>query len=97
MPAGAQFPEDTDLWTPLTVRDLANGTFSRDLLVFGRLADGATLAAARREVDGVARRAISGNVNGPVVQLTSVHPQRTSLQRSGGPNGPQPVPCVIER
>src|SRR5208337_951227 len=39
------------------------------LLVFGRLAPGATLAAAQSEVDGVARRAIAGKANGPVVRV----------------------------
>jgi hypothetical protein len=69
MPAGAQFPEDTDLWTPVTVKDLMNPAFRRSLLVFGRLADGVTLAAAQSEVDGIARRAIGGKVNGPVVRV----------------------------
>ena len=69
MPMGAQFPEDTDLWTPLTLRDLADPAVRRDLLVFGRLAPGATLAAAQSEVNGVARRAIAGRVNGPVVRV----------------------------
>jgi predicted permease len=69
MPAGAQFPEDTDLWTPITVQDLMNPTLRRSLLVFGRLAGGVTLAAAQTEVDGIARRAIAGRVNGPVVRV----------------------------
>jgi len=69
MPAGAQFPEDADLWTPMTVKDLMNPEFRRSLLVFGRLADGVTLAAAQSEVDGVARRAIAGKVNGPVASV----------------------------
>jgi putative ABC transport system permease protein len=69
MPSGAQFPEDTDLWMPLTRRDLADPGVRRDLLVFGRLAPGVTLAAAQSEVDGVARRAIAGKVNGPVVRV----------------------------
>jgi putative ABC transport system permease protein len=69
MPAGAQFPEDTDLWTPITVKDLMNPPFRRSLLVFGRLADGVTLSAAQSEVDGIARRAIAGKVNGPVVRV----------------------------
>src|ERR1035441_2031134 len=55
MPAGEQFPEDTDLWTPLTTTDLANPGFRRSLLVFGPLVQGATLAAAQSEVNGVAR------------------------------------------
>jgi putative ABC transport system permease protein len=69
MPAGAQFPEDADLWTPLTAKDLMNPEFRSSLLVFGRLADGVTLAAAQSEVKGVARRAIAGRVNGPVVSV----------------------------
>jgi putative ABC transport system permease protein len=69
MPAGEQFPEDTEMWTPITLADLANPQFRRDVLVFGRLADGATLAAAQSEIDGVARRAIAGKVNGPVVSV----------------------------
>lgn len=69
MQAGAQFPEDTDLWTPITVKDMMNPEFRRSLLVFGRLVEGVTLAAAQSEVDGVARRAIAGKVNGPVVRV----------------------------
>jgi putative ABC transport system permease protein len=69
MSAGAQFPEDADLWTPLTVKDLVSAELRRSLLVFGRLADGVTLAAAQSEVDGVARRAIAGKVNGAVVRV----------------------------
>lgn len=69
MPAGEQFPEDADLWTPMTVKDLMNPEFRRSLLVFGRLADGVTLAAAQSEVDGIARRAIAGKVTGPVVSV----------------------------
>jgi putative ABC transport system permease protein len=67
MPPGAQFPEDTDMWTPLTLKDLLNSR--ADFLVFGRLADGVTLAAAQSEVDGVARRAIATKVNGPAVHV----------------------------
>jgi predicted permease len=69
MPAGAQFPEDADLWTPITVKDVMNPEFGRSLLVFARLADGVTLAAAQSEVDGVVRRAVAGKVNGAVVRV----------------------------
>jgi predicted permease len=85
MPAGAQFPEDAELWTPVTVMDLAAPAFRRDLLVFGRLAPGVTLAAAQSEVDAVARRAIAGKVNGPVVrvrpmlEMIGVYDQRAML------------------
>ena len=67
MPPGAQFPEDTDMWTPLTLKDLVNSR--GDFLVFGRLAGGVTLAAAQDEVDGIARRAIAGKLNGPAVHV----------------------------
>jgi predicted permease len=85
MPAGSQFPEDAELWTPVTLMDMADPAFRRSLLVFGRLADGVTLAAAQSEVDGVARRAIAGKVNGPVVrvrpflEMVGVYDQRAML------------------
>jgi predicted permease len=69
MPVGAQFPEDTDLWTPLTLTDLSDASVRRDLLVFGRLSDGTTLAQAQSEVNAVARRAIAVDVKGPVVRV----------------------------
>ena len=55
MPAGMQFPEDTDLWTLLTPRDLLSGPGQRSSVVFGRLNSGITLPAARSEMDAVAR------------------------------------------
>ena len=54
MPAGIQFPEDTDLWIPLT--PVEAGRDPSTLMLFGRLADGVTLPAARTEIDGLARR-----------------------------------------
>ena len=56
MPAGNQFPEDADLWLPLTPADLASA--GGVPVIFGRLADGLKLAAARAEVDTLARNAI---------------------------------------
>ena len=69
MPAGEQFPEDTDLWTPATLKDLGTPDFVRSLLIFGRLTPGTTLRAAQREIDGIARRAISQKLNGPAVSV----------------------------
>ncbi len=69
MPAGAQFPEDTDLWTPLTLADLANPSFRNDLLVFGRLASGTTLGAAQSEMNVLAGRTVGSRTNGPVIQV----------------------------
>lgn len=61
MPPGIQFPEDADLWTPLTPLDVIAGQTQGSLLVFGTLADGVSLAAARSEIDGIARRLASQN------------------------------------
>jgi predicted permease len=52
LPAGFRFPYACDVWRPLTVDP--NGR--RDLFVIARLASGASLAAARREMDDTARR-----------------------------------------
>jgi putative ABC transport system permease protein len=69
MPAGAQFPEDTDLWTPLTLADLANPALRNDLLVFGRLAGGTSRGAAQSEIDTLARRALGVKSNGELVRV----------------------------
>lgn len=51
-PAGMNFPEDVDMWVPLipTLADV------RNLLIFGRLADGEKVPAARAEIDALAKR-----------------------------------------
>ena len=70
MPQGVQFPEDAALWLPLTLEDLRRG-----VLLFGRLADGVKLSAARAELDGLARGFTSGRPDGstgPVVDVQSV-------------------------
>ena len=46
MPSGMRFPEDTDLWTPLR----PTSTDARNLMLYGRLVPGATLASARSEM-----------------------------------------------
>ncbi len=56
MPAGMQFPENAELWTPLvSERDWLSGGRGAPLF-FGRLADGVKLAAARSELSTIARR-----------------------------------------
>jgi predicted permease len=55
MPAKMQFPEDTDLWTPL-LPDLMAGRSARNVMLFGRLADGVKLPSARAEMDTIAYR-----------------------------------------
>jgi len=56
MPPNMRFPEDTDLWTPLTLSDMLGDRNNRNLLLFGRLADGVKLSAARAEMDTIAHR-----------------------------------------
>jgi putative ABC transport system permease protein len=62
MPAGFAFPENDRYWTPLRLgaADFVGGG-APEVEVFGRLADGVTLAAAQAELDVVGR------------QLASVH------------------------
>ena len=56
MHRGFRFPSESDLWIPLTAsarsEDRGNGT----LLVFGRLAAGASLDSARAELETIASR-----------------------------------------
>ena len=58
MPAGFAFPLSQEVWTPLRINPL---DFERaqgpGISVIGRLAPGATLAAAQSELDGLGRRA----------------------------------------
>jgi len=71
MPAGTRFPEDTDLWIPL----VSGGVHSGDPALFGRLADEVTLAAARNEMDTIARRAANKSpdtLKGPLIDLSPI-------------------------
>ena len=52
MRQGMRFPEDTDLWMPLATNDGLDG---RSIL-FGRLAEGVQIAAARSELDAFTQR-----------------------------------------
>ncbi len=69
MPPGIQFPEDTDLWTPLTLRDLLTPGAERNAMLFGQLAPGATPTSAKREIEVVARRVFPGIGKQPIVDV----------------------------
>ncbi|HEX6938138.1 MAG TPA: ABC transporter permease [Longimicrobiales bacterium] len=60
MPPGAAWPAEAKLWVPLAMRgslaSLAERRGALWLSVFGRLADGVTLAEAQAEMDAIARR-----------------------------------------
>jgi len=56
MPPGRRFPEETDLWTPLTADAAREKRDDRDVMLFGRLEKGVPLAAARAEMRSIAAR-----------------------------------------
>jgi predicted permease len=56
MPRGLRFPLSSDLWLPLTPAGDLLKREDREIVVFGRLVEGVTLAAARTEMAVVARR-----------------------------------------
>ena len=58
MPEGFAFPVSHELWTPLRAESLDRGPLSEPgITIFGRLARGATLEAARAELAAFGRRA----------------------------------------
>ncbi|MBI4478972.1 MAG: ABC transporter permease [Acidobacteria bacterium] len=59
MPPGMKFPVSQELWTPLFASGPAsslNRRDSRGMLVYGRLADGVSMAQAQSELDLIAKR-----------------------------------------
>ena len=56
MPPRRRFPEDTDLWMPLVPDARLEKRDNRGLMLFGRLRQDVTLAAARTELDTIGRR-----------------------------------------
>jgi predicted permease len=59
MPPGKRFPEDTDLWTPLVPSTAMERRDNRNVTMFGRLADGVNLGAARTDLDTLMRQLAS--------------------------------------
>jgi putative ABC transport system permease protein len=55
MPSGMKFPMNTDIW-PLFIPEDGDAQNARPLLVFGRLAEGATLGAAQAELSAIGAR-----------------------------------------
>ncbi len=83
MPPGKRFPEETDLWTPLIPDAQSEQRSNRNLgAVFGRLADGASMASARTELTTIAGRLalqypatnkdLTANVQG-IAEITGVY------------------------
>ena len=56
MPPGKRFPEETDLWVPLVPDAQLEQRSNRSVTLFGRLANGVSMANARREFDVLVRR-----------------------------------------
>lgn len=85
MPPGKRFPEDTDLWTPLVPTAAMERRDNRSLMVYGRLADGVRLSAARVELDTLMRQLASQHPETnrgltaevlPIVMITGVYAMR---------------------
>ena len=55
MPPGRRFPEETDLWIPLVPDAARERRNARELMLFGRLGDGVSLASARAEFSALAK------------------------------------------
>ena len=55
MPPGFNFPEQTELWSPLALNPSAERRNNRYLEVVGRLKPGATVAGAQAEMDAINR------------------------------------------
>jgi putative ABC transport system permease protein len=77
MPPGQHFPEWVDLWIPLNPAAL-----QRRPLLCGRLAAGVTIAQARAEIEGIARRTLNSNQGAilvdvqPLLQIYGVYASR---------------------
>lgn len=85
MPAEKRFPEDTDLWTPLVPDAQAQDRANRNVTLFGRLKEGVSMAAARRELSMIADRlakeypatdkGLTVNVH-PIAEITGAYNMR---------------------
>ena len=69
MPAGMRFPEDTSLWIPFSLQ-----AHRGDPMLFGRLANGVKLSAARSEIEAFARSLIGGRSGTAGEPLVDVQP-----------------------
>jgi putative ABC transport system permease protein len=72
LPAGFQFPEEAELWTPLsfTPDDLApQNRGNHGLLAIGRIKPGLTVEQARTDMETVSHRIIDQNRNYPYTQF----------------------------
>jgi predicted permease len=76
MPAGIQFPEDTDLWMPLTPDDLREGQIG---FVFGRLADKMKAPAARAEIDAFVRNYTKRHADDSKKAVIEVEPMLNAI------------------
>lgn len=53
MPRGFSFPNDAELWTPMTPAPASEKREARNMIVVGRMADGMTLKSARSEMETI--------------------------------------------
>ncbi len=85
MPPAKRFPEDTDLWIPLVLTAQMESRSLRSVTLFGRLRDGVTMAATRKELNAQAGRlaqqypASDGGLNASlqnIAEITGVYHSR---------------------
>lgn len=74
MPAGKRFPEETDLWMPLVPAPAIDRRSAANLMMFGRLADGVTMAAARSELDARMRSLAAQDPENHRAAAVNLHP-----------------------
>lgn len=85
MPSWFEFPSgEVQLWLPLQINLASPDTRARNLLVVARLRDGVSLAAARRELAGLAAalaREAPASYDGWQIALLSLHDQMVGNAR----------------
>jgi putative ABC transport system permease protein len=82
MPAGRRFPEESDVWVPLVRNGALEKRDNRDLMVFGKLARGASPESARAQAKTQAagwaqqfpdtNKDVTADVR-PILEVTGVH------------------------
>jgi predicted permease len=71
MPPGKRFPEDTDFWAPLIPSETRQ---SRGMMLYGRIADGVTLSAARAELNTLVQQLAARRPDGDQGLIAAVQP-----------------------
>jgi predicted permease len=85
MPAGFDYPEGAEIWTPAELWPLGESRTSHNWRAVGRLAAGASLEQARAELSAIARRVKAEHGDGTWMFDAAVDPLRDVLVRTARP------------